>query len=39
MTKVVEWCKKGTAGEYVKGNYSDGITNKNELFGIPVDLT
>ncbi|KAA6359172.1 MAG: hypothetical protein EZS28_045301, partial [Streblomastix strix] len=22
MTKVVEWCKLGIAGEYVKGNYS-----------------
>ncbi|KAA6371469.1 MAG: hypothetical protein EZS28_033004, partial [Streblomastix strix] len=37
MTKVKEWCKAGTAGEYVKGNYSDGISNQNELQGIPVD--
>ncbi|KAA6389633.1 MAG: hypothetical protein EZS28_014842 [Streblomastix strix] len=36
MTKVVEWCKYGILGEYVKGNYSDGISNKNELIGIPV---
>ncbi|KAA6388088.1 MAG: hypothetical protein EZS28_016385 [Streblomastix strix] len=37
MTKVVEWRKEGTAGEYVKGNYSDGISSQNELYGIPVD--
>ncbi|KAA6372123.1 MAG: hypothetical protein EZS28_032351, partial [Streblomastix strix] len=39
ISKVVEWCKDGTAGEYVKGNYSDGISNQNELQGIPVDST
>ncbi|KAA6380443.1 MAG: hypothetical protein EZS28_024031 [Streblomastix strix] len=38
MTKVEEWCKYGGEGEYVKGNYSDGISNKNELQGIPVNL-
>ncbi|KAA6389188.1 MAG: hypothetical protein EZS28_015285 [Streblomastix strix] len=37
MTQVAEWCRAGTAGEYVKGNYSDGISNQNELQGIPVD--
>ncbi|KAA6396994.1 MAG: hypothetical protein EZS28_007480 [Streblomastix strix] len=37
MTKVVEWCQTGTAGEYAKGNYSDEISNVNELQGIPVD--
>ncbi|KAA6379683.1 MAG: hypothetical protein EZS28_024790 [Streblomastix strix] len=39
MTKVVDWCKRGMAGEFVKGNYSDGISNINELQGIPVDST
>ncbi|KAA6400765.1 MAG: hypothetical protein EZS28_003705, partial [Streblomastix strix] len=37
MTKVAEWCKEGTQGEYVKGNYSYGISNQNELQGIHVD--
>ncbi|KAA6336003.1 MAG: hypothetical protein EZS28_052914, partial [Streblomastix strix] len=37
MTKVEEWCKYGGEGEYVKGNYSDGISNKNELQGIAKD--
>ncbi|KAA6390517.1 MAG: hypothetical protein EZS28_013955 [Streblomastix strix] len=37
ITKVLDWCKAGTAGEYVKGNYSDEISNYYELFGIPVD--
>ncbi|KAA6361189.1 MAG: hypothetical protein EZS28_043284, partial [Streblomastix strix] len=35
MAKLAEWCQYGIAGEYVKGNYSDGISNKNELQGIP----
>ncbi|KAA6400670.1 MAG: hypothetical protein EZS28_003797 [Streblomastix strix] len=37
MTKLKEWCIIGNAGEYVKGNYSDGISNLNELQGIPID--
>ncbi|KAA6380812.1 MAG: hypothetical protein EZS28_023661 [Streblomastix strix] len=37
MSKLAEWCNQGTAGEYVKGNYTDRISNKNELQGIPVD--
>ncbi|KAA6386019.1 MAG: hypothetical protein EZS28_018454, partial [Streblomastix strix] len=37
MSKLAEWCNQGTAGQYVKGNYTDGISNKNELQGIPVD--
>ncbi|KAA6400992.1 MAG: hypothetical protein EZS28_003485 [Streblomastix strix] len=37
MTKIVDWCRTGTSGEYVKGNYSDGISYKNELEGIPYD--
>ncbi|KAA6370297.1 MAG: hypothetical protein EZS28_034176, partial [Streblomastix strix] len=36
MAKLAEWCQYGIAGEYVKGNYTDGISNKNELQGIPV---
>jgi hypothetical protein len=31
MSKVKDWCRYGTAGEYVKGNYTDGESNKNEL--------
>ncbi|KAA6398361.1 MAG: hypothetical protein EZS28_006113 [Streblomastix strix] len=38
ISKVVEWCKEGTLGEYVKGNYSDGTSSQNELQGIPDDL-
>ncbi|KAA6367993.1 MAG: hypothetical protein EZS28_036480, partial [Streblomastix strix] len=37
MIKVLDWCKQGTAGEYVKGNYSDGISNQNELQGISLN--
>ncbi|KAA6370463.1 MAG: hypothetical protein EZS28_034010, partial [Streblomastix strix] len=37
LTKVAEWCRTGTAGEYVKGNYTDGTSSKSELVGIPVD--
>ncbi|KAA6393687.1 MAG: hypothetical protein EZS28_010789 [Streblomastix strix] len=37
ITKIVEWCKKGTAGEYVKRNYSEGISNINEPKAIPVN--
>ncbi|KAA6385791.1 MAG: hypothetical protein EZS28_018683 [Streblomastix strix] len=37
MTKLKEWCIIGNAGEYVKGNYSDGISNMNELQGITID--
>ncbi|KAA6374191.1 MAG: hypothetical protein EZS28_030282 [Streblomastix strix] len=36
MAKVVEWCKLGIAGEYVKGNYSDTQSDKHELEGIPL---
>ncbi|KAA6381389.1 MAG: hypothetical protein EZS28_023084, partial [Streblomastix strix] len=37
MSKLAEWCRTGIAGEYVKGNYTDRISNKSELQGIPVD--
>ncbi|KAA6381789.1 MAG: hypothetical protein EZS28_022685 [Streblomastix strix] len=39
MTSVKEWCRTGIAGEYVKGNYSDGISIQSELQGISVDST
>ncbi|KAA6382435.1 MAG: hypothetical protein EZS28_022038 [Streblomastix strix] len=37
MTKVIDWCRRGTAGEYVKGNYSDGISNQNDLQGFSMN--
>ncbi|KAA6358400.1 MAG: hypothetical protein EZS28_046073, partial [Streblomastix strix] len=39
MSKLKEWCRSGQLGEYVKGNYTDGESNKNELQGIPVSST
>ncbi|KAA6384743.1 MAG: hypothetical protein EZS28_019729 [Streblomastix strix] len=36
ITQVIQWCKYGILGDRVKGNYSDGISNKNELEGIPM---
>ncbi|KAA6385407.1 MAG: hypothetical protein EZS28_019067 [Streblomastix strix] len=38
MSKLKEWCRYGTAGEYVKGNYSDAYSNQNELQGIPISF-
>ncbi|KAA6374911.1 MAG: hypothetical protein EZS28_029562 [Streblomastix strix] len=38
MPKVVEWCKYGILGEFVKGNYSDTYSDENELLGIPKNL-
>ncbi|KAA6374242.1 MAG: hypothetical protein EZS28_030231 [Streblomastix strix] len=38
MRQVIEFCQYGIFGEYVKGNYSDGMSNENELLGIPMDL-
>ncbi|KAA6370623.1 MAG: hypothetical protein EZS28_033850, partial [Streblomastix strix] len=38
MTKVKEWCKQGTLGEFVKGNYSDETSDESELEGIPLSL-
>ncbi|KAA6354881.1 MAG: hypothetical protein EZS28_049592, partial [Streblomastix strix] len=38
MTKVKEWCKKGTLGEFVKGNYNDETSDESELEGIPLSL-
>ncbi|KAA6376621.1 MAG: hypothetical protein EZS28_027851, partial [Streblomastix strix] len=32
--KFVEWCQLGTAGQYVKGNYSDAYSNYSELEGL-----
>ncbi|KAA6365015.1 MAG: hypothetical protein EZS28_039458, partial [Streblomastix strix] len=39
MSKVKEWCQTGILGEFAKGNYSDGISNMNELQGILIDST
>ncbi|KAA6373084.1 MAG: hypothetical protein EZS28_031389, partial [Streblomastix strix] len=36
MPNVIEWCRTGTSGEYVKGNYSDIDSDESELEGIPV---
>ncbi|KAA6385034.1 MAG: putative NEK protein kinase [Streblomastix strix] len=38
MTKLAEWCRYGILGEYVKGNYSDGISNLNELEGTIMEI-
>ncbi|KAA6368651.1 MAG: hypothetical protein EZS28_035822, partial [Streblomastix strix] len=38
MPNVIEWCRTGIDGEYVKGNYSDIDSDESELEGIPVDL-
>ncbi|KAA6395659.1 MAG: hypothetical protein EZS28_008815 [Streblomastix strix] len=35
-SKVIDLCRYGIQGEYIKGNYSDGISDQNELMGIPV---
>ncbi|KAA6373235.1 MAG: hypothetical protein EZS28_031238 [Streblomastix strix] len=37
MSTLVEWCKYGILGFYVKGNFSDAYSDENELEGIPVD--
>jgi hypothetical protein len=37
MSNVIEWCKFGIAGEFVKGNYSDRFSKFEDLEGIPVD--
>ncbi|KAA6381788.1 MAG: hypothetical protein EZS28_022684 [Streblomastix strix] len=37
MIKLAELCQQGESGEYIKGNYTDGISQYNELEGIPVD--
>ncbi|KAA6371634.1 MAG: hypothetical protein EZS28_032839, partial [Streblomastix strix] len=39
MRNLAELCLYGNDGEFVKGNYTDGISNQNELQGIPVDST
>ncbi|KAA6394747.1 MAG: hypothetical protein EZS28_009723, partial [Streblomastix strix] len=36
MPNVIQWCRIGNAGEYVKGNYSDITSDESELEGIPV---
>ncbi|KAA6357121.1 MAG: hypothetical protein EZS28_047352, partial [Streblomastix strix] len=39
ITKLAEWCRTGTAGEYVKGNYIDFTSNLNELQGVRMDYS
>ncbi|KAA6402598.1 MAG: hypothetical protein EZS28_001877 [Streblomastix strix] len=39
MPNVIEWCRKGISGEYVKGNYSDIDSDESELEGIPVEYS
>ncbi|KAA6397596.1 MAG: hypothetical protein EZS28_006879 [Streblomastix strix] len=39
MTNLIEWCKSGIAGEYVKGNYSDRFSNFEDIEGISVNST
>lgn len=34
MNELERWCKEGTAGYYVKGNYSDATSDENQLMGI-----
>ncbi|KAA6377360.1 MAG: hypothetical protein EZS28_027113, partial [Streblomastix strix] len=38
MSKLKELCRIGIAGQYVKGNYSDGTSHQNELEGIPISF-
>ncbi|KAA6371190.1 MAG: putative NEK protein kinase, partial [Streblomastix strix] len=37
MNKLKDWCQYGLSGEYVKGNYSDTLSNTNETEGIAKD--
>ncbi|KAA6360323.1 MAG: hypothetical protein EZS28_044150, partial [Streblomastix strix] len=39
ITKLAEWCRTGTAGEYVKGNYIDSSSDLNILEGTPLDYS
>ncbi|KAA6393163.1 MAG: hypothetical protein EZS28_011309 [Streblomastix strix] len=32
------WCKEGTAGKFVKGNYNDATSNENVLMGIAQSM-
>ncbi|KAA6352909.1 MAG: hypothetical protein EZS28_051564, partial [Streblomastix strix] len=38
MSELQELCRIGTAGEYMKGNYSDTDSDENELEGIPISF-
>ncbi|KAA6356068.1 MAG: hypothetical protein EZS28_048405, partial [Streblomastix strix] len=37
MPKLASWCRYGSLGEFVKGNYSDETSAETDLQGIPVD--
>ncbi|KAA6382268.1 MAG: hypothetical protein EZS28_022206 [Streblomastix strix] len=39
MTNLIEWCREGIAGEYVKGNYNDRYSKFEDIEGISVNLT
>ncbi|KAA6371212.1 MAG: hypothetical protein EZS28_033261 [Streblomastix strix] len=39
MRDVVRLCQYGILGEFVKGYYSDGVSNQYELWGISLDLS
>ncbi|KAA6343324.1 MAG: hypothetical protein EZS28_052318 [Streblomastix strix] len=39
MPKLADWCRQGSLGEFVKGNYSDTDSNLNELEGIIKDYS
>ncbi|KAA6359073.1 MAG: hypothetical protein EZS28_045400, partial [Streblomastix strix] len=38
MSKLKEWCRYGSLGEFVKGNYSDTTSAETDLQGIPIDF-
>ncbi|KAA6385285.1 MAG: putative NEK protein kinase [Streblomastix strix] len=39
MRDFVRLCQYGTQGEFVIGNYSNGVSNQYELWGISLDLS
>ncbi|KAA6388137.1 MAG: hypothetical protein EZS28_016336 [Streblomastix strix] len=37
MPNIIQWCKSGIAGEYIKGNYSDRYSKFEDIEGISAD--
>ncbi|KAA6391529.1 MAG: hypothetical protein EZS28_012947 [Streblomastix strix] len=37
MPNIIQWCKSGVAGEYIKGNYSDRYSKFEDIEGISAD--
>ncbi|KAA6398713.1 MAG: hypothetical protein EZS28_005759 [Streblomastix strix] len=37
MPNIIQWCKSGVAGEYIKGNYSDKYSDFEDIEGISAD--